>query len=107
MPFSPTPLHTDNAMDANALNGLATQHYRTGNLRMAVNALTTALRVDPDHVDSHLNVASLLLEAGQHQLAQMHADRALALAPQRYESVLGNRAASIACASARARRSTG
>ena len=76
-------------MDANSLNGLATQHYRTGNLRMAVNALTTALRIDPDHVDSHLNVASLLLEAGQAQLAQMHADRALALAPRRYESVLG------------------
>ena len=76
-------------MDANSLNGLATKHYRTGNLRMAVNALTTALRIDPDHVDSHLNVASLLLEAGQAQLAQMHADRALALAPRRYESVLG------------------
>ena len=73
------PLSIDHAMDANALNGLATQHYRTGNLRMAVNALTTALRIDPDHVDSHLNVASLLLEAGQVQLAQMHADRVLYL----------------------------
>ena len=89
MPFSPIPFRTDNAMDANSLNGLATQHYRTGNLRMAVNALTTALRIDPDHVDSHLNVASLLLEAGQVELAQMHAERALALAPRRYESVLG------------------
>ena len=89
MTSSSTPFRIDQAMDAKSLNGLATQHYRTGNMRMAVNALTTALRIDPDHVDSHLNVASLLLEAGQVQLAQMHADRALALAPRRYESVLG------------------
>ena len=89
MTSSSTPFRIDPAMDAKSLNGLATQHYRTGNMRMAVNALTTALRIDPDHVDSHLNVASLLLEAGQVQLAQMHADRALALAPRRYESVLG------------------
>ena len=31
-----------------SLNQLATAHYRSGNLRMAVNALTTALKIDPD-----------------------------------------------------------
>ena len=71
------------------LNELAAAYYRSGNLRMAVNALTTALKLDPDHVDSHLNVASLLLEARQLDLAQRHAERAIALAPQRYEAALG------------------
>ena len=76
-------------MDPDALNRLATGHYRSGDLRGAVNALTTALELDPDHVDSHLNVASLLLEARQVGLAQMHAERAFALAPHRYEALLG------------------
>lgn len=71
------------------LNQLATAYYKSGNLRMAVNALTTALKLDSDHVDSHLNVASLLLEARQLDLAQRHAERAIALAPQRYEAALG------------------
>ena len=74
---------------AQLLNQLASAHYRTGNLRMAVNALTTALKLEPDNVDSHLNVASVLLEVGQLEVARAHAERAVALAPRRYEALLG------------------
>ena len=72
-----------------SLNQLATAHYRSGNLRLAVNALTTALKLDPDHVDSHLNVASMLLEVRQLDLARVHAERAIELSAERYESLLG------------------
>lgn len=76
-------------MTPEELNRVAAGHYRKGDLRAAVNALTTALKLDPDHVDSHLNVASLLLEARQVDLAEMHAERAVALAPRRYDALLG------------------
>ena len=71
------------------LNNLATAYYRSGDLRRAANALTTALKSDPDHADTHLNLASLLLEVRQPAAARAHAERALAISPRRYESLLG------------------
>ena len=74
---------------AELLNHLATAYYRSGDSRMAANALTTALNADPDHVESHLNLASLFLEVRQPAPARVHAERALALEPRRYECLLG------------------
>ena len=70
-----------NAGDAGALNALALQYVRGGQLDEARRRLDEALRLAPQHAEARSNLGTVLQMQGRLAEAAPHLERAVALAP--------------------------